>query len=79
MNKLVLVLSLYLVVAGSAFAQGKPVDNVGNRHPNLEEAQRLCTQAWEKLVASQKAKELLDQVNREIKAAAEFDNHKGRR
>lgn len=58
------------------------------RHPNLNAAQRLSQQAWEKIVAAQqanewdmqghaqKAKELLDQVNRELKMAAEAANHK---
>lgn len=90
MNKLVSVsvLALLLAVSGVASAQAQPVpvDNVGKRHPNLEAAQRLCTKAFEKLVASQRsnefdegghaqrAKDLLDQVNAEIKKAAEFDN-----
>jgi hypothetical protein len=67
-------------------AQGMPEDNVGKRHPNLQAAQQLCTQAYQKLVASQqahefdegghaqKAKDMLDKVNREIAAAAQFDN-----
>src|SRR6185437_1367804 len=50
-------------------------------------AQRLTTQAWEKISAAQaanewdmgghaqKAKELLDQANRELKEAAEAANH----
>jgi hypothetical protein len=74
------------VLAASAALAGPPVDNVGRRHPNLEAAQRLSTQAYEKIVAAQqaneydlgghaaKAKELLDQVNRELKQAAEFAN-----
>jgi hypothetical protein len=53
------------------------------RHPNLAAAQRLSTQAYEKITAAQKAnewdmqghaakaKELLDQVNNELKEAAE--------
>lgn len=78
-----------LVLGGIAAAQ--PRDNVSaGRHPNLAAAQRLCTQAWEKIVAAQeanefdmqghaaKAKELLDQVNRELKMAAEAANRKGR-
>jgi hypothetical protein len=80
------VLTVALAVSSVAFAQQLPVDNVGRRHPNLEAAQHLCTKAFEKLVASQKAnefdegghaekaKELLDQVNAEIAKAAEFDN-----
>ena len=75
-----------LVCGGFAVAQ-KPVDNVsGKKHPNLAAAQRLSTQAYEKIVAAQqanewemnghaaKAKELLEQVNRELKEAAEAAN-----
>jgi hypothetical protein len=78
----VLALSAAVVMAGSAVA-AKPKDNVSaKRHPNLAAAQRLSTQAFEKIVAAQKAnewdmnghaqkaKELLDQVNVELKAAA---------
>jgi hypothetical protein len=82
----VLVLGAAVVTAGSAFA-AKPVDNVSaKRHPNLAAAQRLSTQAFEKIVAAQKAnewdmnghaqkaKDLLDQVNAELKLAAEAAN-----
>jgi hypothetical protein len=81
-----LVLGAALVGGGFAVAQ-KPVDNVsGKKHPNLAAAQRLSTEAYEKITAAQqanewdmdghaqKAKELLDQVNRELKAAAEAAN-----
>ena len=79
-------LAVALIGAGAAVAQ-RPVDNVsGRRHPNLAAAQRLSQQAWEKITAAQranewdleghaaKAKELLDQVNRELKLAAESAN-----
>ena len=82
------VMSLALALpCGVALAQ-KPVQNVGNRHPNLEAAQRLCAQAFARLSASQQANEfdegghaaeakrLLEQVNQQIKMAAEVDNHK---
>ena len=75
-----------LVCGGFAVAQ-KPVDNVsGKKHPNLAAAQRLSTQAYEKITAAQqanewdmnghvaKAKELLEQVNNELKLAAEAAN-----
>ena len=81
-------LGLLLVVGGVAVAQ-RPKENVsGGRHPNLAAAQRLSQQAWERIVAAQeanefdmqghaqKAKELLDQVNRELKAAAEAANRR---
>jgi F0F1-type ATP synthase membrane subunit b/b' len=76
-----------LVLTVSAALAAPPVDNVsGKRHPNLAAAQRLSTQAYERIAAAQKAnewdmgghaqkaKELLDQVNRELKAAAEEAN-----
>ena len=56
------------------------------RRPNLAAAQRLSQQTWEKIVAAQqanewdveghaqKAKELLNQVNRELKQAIEVAN-----
>jgi hypothetical protein len=58
----------------------------GGKHPNLAAAQRLSHQAFEKIVAAQqanewdlaghaqKAKDLLDQANRELKQAAEASN-----
>jgi hypothetical protein len=77
-----------LFVAGIAIAQ-RPKDNVSpGRHPNLAAAQRLSQQAFQKITAAQeanewdmqghaqKAKELLDQVNRELKQAAEAANRK---
>ena len=80
-----------LMLAGAALAQ-KPVRNVSaGRHPNTAAAQKLCVQAFEKIKAAQaanefdlkghaqKAKELLDQVNVELKEAAEAANeNKGR-
>jgi hypothetical protein len=81
------VLFLALVCGGLAVAQ-MPKDNVsGHKHPNLAAAQHLSRQAWEKIAAAQaanewdmdghaaKAKELLDQVNNELKLAAEAANH----
>jgi hypothetical protein len=76
-----------IALAASVAVAAAPVDNVsGKRHPNLAAAQRLSTRAYEKIVAAQqanewdmaghaqKAKDLLDQVNRELKAAAETAN-----
>lgn len=81
-----LLLGAALFVGGMAFAQ-KPVENVNpHRHPNLAAAQRLCDQAYNKIVAAQqanewdmeghaqKAKDLLDQANRELKKSAEWAN-----
>jgi len=79
---IVAVASALILSAGLAFAQ-KPVRNVSaSRHPNIAAAQRLCEQAYEKIVAAQraneydmkghaeKAKELLEQANSELKEAA---------
>jgi F0F1-type ATP synthase membrane subunit b/b' len=80
------VIGCILLAGGVAVAQ-KPVRNVsGARHPNLAAAQRHCDMAYQKIVAAQqanewdmqghaqKAKDLLDQANRELKQAAEAAN-----
>jgi hypothetical protein len=80
------VLVAALIGGGVAVAQ-KPVQNVsGQKHPNLAAAQRLSEQAYNKVTAAQeanewdmdghaaKAKDLLDQVNKELKMAAEAAN-----
>ena len=80
--------SAALALTMSLAPAGPPVDNIsGQKHPNLAAAQRLSTQAYEKISQAQqanewdmgghaaKAKELLDQVNRELKEAAETANH----
>jgi hypothetical protein len=79
-----------LFIGGVAVAQ-KPRQNVsGARHPNLAAAQRFCEQAWNKTLAAQqanewdmqghaqKAKDLLDQANKELKAAAGAANRNTR-
>ncbi len=84
------VLGLLLVAGGVAIAQ-RPRENVSPaRHPNIAAAQRLCQQAWQRIEAAQqanefdmqghaqKAKELLDQANRELKLAAETANRNAR-
>ena len=81
------VVGALLLTGGILFAA--PARNVSaGRHPNLAAAQRLCRLAYEKVVAAQqanewdmqghaqKAKNLLDQANRELKAAAEAANRK---
>jgi len=81
--------ALGLALATAAIA-AKPVDNVSHaRHPNIAAAQHLSTQAYEKIVAAQKAnefdlgghaqkaKDLLEQANRELKEAAETSNAHG--
>ncbi len=85
------LLGLSLATAGITIAQGPPERNVSpGRHPNIAAAQRLCDQAFNKIVAAQqanewdmdghaqKAKDLLDQANRELKAAAEAANRNHR-
>ena len=80
------VLSLIVCLGGVAVAQ-RPKQNVSpGRHPNLPAAQRLSQQAWQRVLDAQKAnewdlaghaqkaKELLDQVNNELKLAAEASN-----
>ena len=81
------VLVAVLLLTGAIIAQKKPAQNVSpKRHPNLAQAQTLSAQAYQKIVAAQKAnewdlqghaqkaKELLDQVNQELKMAAEAAN-----
>ena len=85
-TRLLTIASGVMLVLG-VMAVGQPVHNVsGRRHPNLAAAQRLSQQAYDRIVAAQqanewdmnghaqKAKELLDQVNRELKEAAEAAN-----
>jgi len=83
--KIGFVVLLLLLSSLALFAA--PARNVSPaRHPNLAAAQRLARQAYDKVSAAQranewdmgghaaKAKELLDQVNNELKAAAEAAN-----
>jgi hypothetical protein len=80
-------LVLALLCTGLVFAQKKPTTNINAKlHPNLAAAQRLSALAYKKIVAAQeanewdlgghaqKAKELLDQANQELKQAAETAN-----
>jgi hypothetical protein len=82
------VLGSLLILGGVALAQ-RPKENVDPaRHPNLAAAQRFTQQAWDKLVAAQKAnewdlgghaqkaKEALDVADREMKLAAEASNRR---
>ena len=81
-----LLLGSLLLLAGLALAQ-RPAQNVSaGRHPNLAAAQRLSAQAYQRIMDAQKAnewdmqghaqkaKELLDQVNNELKQAAQAAN-----
>ena len=88
MKKTFLAVAAVVAVAASA-ALAAPVENIDPKHhPNLAAAQRLSHEAFEKIVAAQranewdmnghaqKAKELLDQVNAELKLAAQAANAK---
>jgi hypothetical protein len=83
----VTVLGALLSVGAIALAQA-PARNVsGARHPNIAAAQRLSQQAYEKISAAQqanewdmdghaaKAKQLLEEVNKELREAATAANH----
>lgn len=75
-----------LMVATASSAQ-EPVQNIGRHHGNLQAAQELSRQAFDKLTAAQqanefdlgghagRAKELLRQANEEMKLAAQAANH----
>lgn len=79
------VLGSILLIGGIALAQ--PKQNVSKgAHPNLAAAQRLSAQAYQRITDAQqanefdlaghaaKAKSLLEQVNSELKLAAEQSN-----
>jgi hypothetical protein len=86
-TKIVLITVCALMLSGITVYAEEPVLNVSpKRHPNIAAAQKLSRQAYNKIVAAQKAneydmgghaqkaKELLDQVNEELKLAAEAAN-----
>ena len=75
------------LIATAAIAQQQPVRDIsGKRHPNLARAQHQVDMAYQSVLAAQranefdlgghaqKAKELLDQANAELKQAAEVSN-----
>lgn len=84
------VTGIALMLAGGLIAQQPVRDISARRHPNLAAAQRLVDQAFNKITAAQaanewdlhghaqKAKELLDEANRELKLAAEASNENHR-
>ena len=81
------LIGFLLILASLAVAQPKTNVSAG-KHPNLAAAQRLSEQAYNKIIAAQeanewdmqghaqKAKGLLDQVNSELKLAAQAANKK---
>lgn len=80
------VISGSLLFGGILVAQKPPRNVSPHRHPNLAAAQRFLDQAYTKIKAAQeanefdmnghaaKAKELLEQADRELKEAAEAAN-----
>ncbi len=85
------VIAVALFTSGVMVAQRRPAENVsGRRHPNLAAAQRLVEQAFNRVSEAQranefdmaghaaKAKDLLDQANRELKEAAGAANQNRR-
>jgi hypothetical protein len=90
MRKILVAAMLSLCLGALGFAQ-RPDRNISQaRHPNLAAAQRLCTQAFDKITAAQranewdmngharKAKELLEQASNELKEAAQSANQNHR-
>jgi hypothetical protein len=86
-NYLLAVMAAFLLfLGGLALAQRPERDISPERHPNLAAAQRLSAQAWQRVLDAQKANEwdldghaekakrLLDDVNHELKLAAEAAN-----
>lgn len=81
-----MIAGAFLVLGAAALAQVPKTNVSAARHPNLAAAQRLSQQAYEKITAAQqanewdmnghaqKAKELLDEVNNQLKQAAEAAN-----
>jgi F0F1-type ATP synthase membrane subunit b/b' len=82
------VFGVALIGGGVLFAQ-KPVENIDpHRHSNLAEAQHHLQQAWGKTDEAQrenkdelgghaqKAKEHIEEADRELKLAAEFADHR---
>jgi hypothetical protein len=76
-----------LLGSAAASAQPAPAQNISaRRHPNLAAAQHLVDQAFQRISAAQranefdmeghavKAKELLDEANKELREATNFAN-----
>jgi len=86
MKRVIIGVVSCVILTGVAFAQ-RPKENINpGRHPNLAAAQRHCQEAFDRIVAAQKAnewdmnghaqraKDLLDKANGELKEAAEAAN-----
>jgi hypothetical protein len=82
----IVMMSGVALVATAAMAQQPVRDVSAKRHPNLARAQHQTDMAYQSIVAAQranefdlgghaqKAKDLLDQANQELKQAAEVSN-----
>ena len=80
------VLGAVMLSSSAAYAAKQERNVSAKRHPNIAAAQRLANQAFQKVVAAQKAneydmeghaqkaKELLEQASAELKEAAETAN-----
>ena len=87
-TRMIAALAGAMLMAATALAQRPPENVSPRRHPNLAAAQRLVEQAFNKITAAQqanewdmrghaeKAKQLLDQANAELKLAAEASNRR---
>jgi hypothetical protein len=88
-HRAILTVAVSILALGTLAIADPPAKDISKeRHPNLAAAQRLSHQAWERIVDAQKAnewdmnghaqkaKELLDQANNELKLAAEVANRK---
>ncbi len=86
-KKLVMVLLGAALFCGGMAVGQRPIENISPRnHPDLAAAQRLSAQAFDRIVAAQqahgyqlgghaqKARELLLQVNQELRLAADWAN-----
>ncbi len=86
MKRVIIGVVSCLILTGVAFAQ-RPKENVSpGRHPNLAAAQRHCQEAFDRVIAAQKAnewdmnghaqraKEMLEKASSELKEAAEAAN-----
>jgi hypothetical protein len=87
-RRLLIVMGIALLCAATLTAQRPPENVSPKRHPNIAAAQRFVEQAFNRITAAQeanefdlgghaaRAKELLDQVNKELKLAAETANRR---
>jgi hypothetical protein len=87
-RRLAPLVAIGLLVATTTWAQRPPENVSPRRHPNLAAAQRLVAQAFNKVTDAQKAnefdlgghaakaKDLLEQADKELKLAAETSNRR---